>query len=106
MLSLQYTLSIHVISYPLKVITCILQLWSFDTYKQFQSRIHEETLVWSENARVATENHTQSQAWIILNRETIPLLHVRLKIPFKHDVNIVNDNTMASPLLSFIYLLA
>lgn len=63
-------------------------------------------LAWSENARVATENHTHSQAWIISNRETIPLLHVRLKTSFQHDVNIVDNITISSPLLTFIYLLA
>lgn len=45
------------------------------------------SLVW--NAKVAAENHTQSQACIFFSRENCPLVHVRLKTPFQQIVNIV-----------------
>ena len=54
----------------------------------FHRWIEEETIASPENAKVATESHTQSLACIVLNRQNCPLYHIKLKKLFQQIVNI------------------
>lgn len=56
---------------------------------RWQSWVHERAAGWRDDAGVATENHTQSQAWILSGRENCPLGH-DAQDTFQHVVTVVS----------------